>query len=596
MDIKACTSRLNIIRHGNLDDSMRKVEILNTSFNCDLKDHQKTIVYAMQNLEDNRCDGDDNYSVHTSIGVVGDATGSGKSVDILALINETPVFTPKQRVIQQFGSFLYVKTKAKDDFVHSNLIVIPHSCLTQWQEYVSVFTNLTFQTISKRKEIDLFQVENIKQIVICTNSMYNNFLSTHRLTWSRVVFDEADTINIPAAYSPSSNFVWFLSSSLQNLLFPSGTYFEHCKLPHSERTMITRKYTEGIRRVGYIRETFRTLERYDADYVISKIILKNNDDYVKKSFELPEPQKHIILCRTPSYLQMLIGVVNNDIIKLLNAGNINGAIEKIGCPIESHENIVDSVTKTLHTKLNNLTRELTYVKSLEHTRDTDIENSKKKIESIEEQTKGIQHKIDCITSRLRSYTNDICGICMDSHDNPTVVKCCQKVYCFACITRCVNVKSSCPHCRECIHPDSMVVIGEKKVTKKILLDKHEALINLLNVNSTRKFLIFSSHDQSFSYIESALQNVNQKFVKLMGSIGRINSILKQYREGDLNVLMLNTSHYGTGLNLENTTDLVFYHKMSADMEKQVIGRAQRVGRKAPLQIHYLYQENEVENI
>ena len=57
--------------------------------------------------------------------------------------------------------------------------------------------------------------------------------------------------------------------------------------------------------------------------------------------------------------------------------------------------------------------------------------------------------------------------------------------------------------------------------------------------------------------------------------------------------MLNTNHYGTGLNLENTTDLIFYHKMSCDMEKQVIGRAQRVGRTSDLNIHYLFQDNEI---
>ena len=57
--------------------------------------------------------------------------------------------------------------------------------------------------------------------------------------------------------------------------------------------------------------------------------------------------------------------------------------------------------------------------------------------------------------------------------------------------------------------------------------------------------------------------------------------------------MLNTNYYGTGLNLENTTDLIFYHKMSSDMEKQVIGRAQRVGRTSVLNIHYLYQDNEI---
>ena len=43
---------------------------------------------------------------------------------------------------------------------------------------------------------------------------------------------------------------------------------------------------------------------------------------------------------------------------------------------------------------------------------------------------------------------------------------------------------------------------------------------------------------------------------------------------------------------ENTTDVVFIHKMNSDMEKQIIGRAQRPGRKGVLEIHRLKHPNE----
>lgn len=596
MDITACTNRLNIIRNGNINCNSDKLGVSTISFTKELKDHQKSLLYSMNNLENNYCE-DDHFKVYSTIGIISDCTGSGKSISMLAHICNTPVYAPTEKVIQQFGSFVYMKCKASDDFVRSNLIVVPHSCVTQWQQYIKEFTTLTFQTVAKRKEIDNFNIEHIKQIVLCTSSMYNAFLTAHRITWSRVIFDEADTINIPATYSPTANFVWFISSSLQNLLFPSGTYFEKCKLPNSNQTVVQRKYIDGIKRVGYIRETFRTLERYDADYVISKIVLKNSDDYVKSSFQLPEPKINIVKCHTPSYLKMLMGVVNNDIIQLLNAGNIDGAIDKIGCPIDSHENIIDSVTKHLNSKMNNAFRELEYLKSLEFTRQTDEDNNTKKIENLEKNIDTIKHKIECITERINSYKDDICNVCMDSHDNPTVVSCCQKVFCFQCITRCLNVKRECPQCRSQISTDSLIVIGEKK--EKLapeFPDKHEALSKILTNNPKGKYLIFSSHDQSFTYIEDALSSINQNFVRLMGSVHRVDSLLKRYKEGDLNVLMLNTSHYGTGLNLENTTDLIFYHKMSFDMEKQVIGRAQRVGRKIPLNIHYLYQENEITNV
>ena len=41
-----------------------------------------------------------------------------------------------------------------------------------------------------------------------------------------------------------------------------------------------------------------------------------------------------------------------------------------------------------------------------------------------------------------------------------------------------------------------------------------------------------------------------------------------------------------------TTDIIIYHKLDINTETQVIGRAQRYGRKAPLIINYLLYEHE----
>jgi SNF2 family DNA or RNA helicase len=45
--------------------------------------------------------------------------------------------------------------------------------------------------------------------------------------------------------------------------------------------------------------------------------------------------------------------------------------------------------------------------------------------------------------------------------------------------------------------------------------------------------------------------------------------------------------YSCGMNLENTTDIIFVHNMDPQREKQVIGRAHRYGRKNALSIWYI---------
>ena len=51
-------------------------------------------------------------------------------------------------------------------------------------------------------------------------------------------------------------------------------------------------------------------------------------------------------------------------------------------------------------------------------------------------------------------------------------------------------------------------------------------------------------------------------------------------------------NYGSGLNLENSTDLIIMHKMKPEYEEQVIGRAQRPGRKGVLNVWKILYENE----
>jgi SNF2 family DNA or RNA helicase len=53
---------------------------------------------------------------------------------------------------------------------------------------------------------------------------------------------------------------------------------------------------------------------------------------------------------------------------------------------------------------------------------------------------------------------------------------------------------------------------------------------------------------------------------------------------------------GAGLNIESATHVVLFHRMSSELEKQIIGRAMRLGRKTPLDVIHLVHENEVSNV
>ena len=88
-----------------------------------------------------------------------------------------------------------------------------------------------------------------------------------------------------------------------------------------------------------------------------------------------------------------------------------------------------------------------------------------------------------------------------------------------------------------------------------------------------------------------------KYSQVMGHSNTINKIISNYKSNDpinkIDILLLNSQFCASGINLENSSDIVFYHKMHKDKTTQVIGRGQRPGRKGQLNIWHLCYENEI---
>ena len=586
MDVESSRLRLRLLDGtiSNIDKiiDQNKLKIV-------LKPHQISMIESMLNLEKHSVTLENGHSLWSSMGICADCTGAGKSFEILGLISVCPYVSKREKIHLQFGNFMYTSTK-NSQIDKSNIIVVPHSCIKQWEEYIKTFTSLSYKVIRRRKEIDNYN-HSYEDIILVSSTMYNAFISSTQYSWTRVIFDEADTIAISQSLQPKCEFVWFITSSLQNLLFPSGWYFSYSQL--SDRRIITRKYIDGIKRNGFIKDSFRMLERNEANNILKFIVLKNPDSYVKSSFELQDPIVNIIHCKTPLYLHVLHGIISGEIMQMLNAGNIHGAIEKTGMNVDTCENIVQSVTQSLETSLNNLELQKQCAMSMTYTR---VQDKEKRIQSLDNEINRTKDKITSISERIRNYKSNVCPICIDSLSNPVTLNCCQNIFCFECLSRSLRIKSVCPMCRQNVNFENASVIddtGKSSNTHAKLPTKEEALINIITTNKNGKFLVFSSHDKSFENINDSLNSAQINHSKLLGNASRISNTLNEYKHGDLSVLLLNTNHYGTGLNLENTTDLIFFHKMTPDMEKQVIGRAQRYGRTTSLRIHYLCQDNEL---
>jgi len=110
-----------------------------------------------------------------------------------------------------------------------------------------------------------------------------------------------------------------------------------------------------------------------------------------------------------------------------------------------------------------------------------------------------------------------------------------------------------------------------------------------------KVLVFANYDESLLKVAQRLDENSIPYDKLGGTGKDIHRMSLEFNDKDLNVLLINSVKYCASLNLQSATDVVFMHKiLNANVESQVSGRAQRIGRKHHLNIHYVLYDNEHE--
>lgn len=566
-----------------------------------LKPHQLAALQKCYDLESKEIAIDNDTNMRTKVGVIGDEVGSGKSFVILSLVvSDNPI--PQTPSIQTHGENKIVVTST-DSCVYQdlNLLVIPHNLCSQWESYIQSFSEdlkNKYIMVTKKKEYNHFVECDLSRynLVIVTCTYYNTLvleLRRRKYRIRRVIYDEVDSMNIQSCAEVDSMFYWFVTASYGNLLYPKSCHY-------FDRTL--QKYTilaTGMRHSGFLKNLF--VDICDFKHVRS-LIVKNNSEFIKSSFELPEIVYKFIKCKASNAVHILHGVVDRGVLECLNAGDIPSAIRlvKQSCK-NTEENIIDIIISNLNKQLGNLDLRLQYTRMM--TFDSD-EAKQHEIERLEASKHDIQSKISHIKDRIKN--TNMCCICFDDIKNKTVLSCCSNTYCFKCINIWLSKSHHCPLCKTIVDKDSIYVIQELDsqpepiMTDQMQMQLHESnnkMTNLLNIlssmDNTHRVLIFSGYDTTLDNIWKRVLHIQQMpACYLKGNRASIDKIIRDYRSGMFQILLVNSRDYGSGMNLENTTDIIMFHKFENDLERQVIGRAQRAGRTQPLRVWYLLHENE----
>jgi hypothetical protein len=561
-----------------------------------LKEHQKTIVCKMANIEETRQiiftdkkdinrnnyepniagmediqDIKNSYLVETCMGILGDSVGSGKSYVVVTLINNYKNNNNLLKYTHFVGSsckYVNLKKTITAQTFGQNLLIVPHNLILQWIEYFKV-SNLKIKKFNKHTDFENIEISDYDVVLVSANK-YDDFRKKYNITnWFRIFVDEIDSIKLKQNVFDDlkANFTWFITGT--------PCYYT-------------------FREKRFLRNTFRIMN----STIFNAIVIKNEQKYIDQSMQLPVPNIFRIECYTPKHLQIVSNYVSGPVLEMINAGDMKSAIEKMNCNVDTETNIIQLVTQKIRNEKHNLEVKL---QGLSQMIVVNKEEHDKKIKKITDKIEQQNIRLQSIEEKIKNMNTELCPICLDDFNKPTIIDCCKSIFCFECITMSYNNKKECPLCRAHINNDNFNIIDNKNEFKKNKKEiktcgkksKIKELFNILKKNKNGKYLLFSNHYESFNKIMVKLQKKNITYSILSGSNDRIKNIINNFENGTISVLMLNAQHYGSGLNLQMATDVIMYHKFSKELEEQVIGRAQRLGRQTSLNIHYLLYDNEM---
>lgn len=546
-------------------DTFNEIPIVDQpqSFRINLYRHQLANIYSMEKMETNKMVEIEGNVKETSIGFLSCDTGTGKTATVIGMIVRDKMIwdidTPYVHDICTTFSGGRIKIHHKNYMkkLNCSLIVMSSTILHQWKSELAqsdlkvgyVFSNKTVETV----EPDEFDV------ILVTTTMYNKFVSQFNgKAWKRFVFDEPSHIRVPAMKAIQAGFYWFVTAS------PYSIVSQHSKCK------------------SFMNEIMSTDDEHMFSVIINGLVIKNDPEFVKQSFNIPPTSYIIHECFQP-LSNIVEGFVSKTIHNMIEAGNIGGAILALGGNETS--NVIELIQRKKQEELEIIDSRIRIYM---------IRNDEIRVQEWKNRKNRITNQLVEIEKRLETSLESDCSICASKLSSPVLEYNCQNLFCGSCLFEWLKKNTTCPICRSRINPCSLVYIKTQtnEEIKKIKRPptKLEIVIDIIKQKPDAHFIIFSDYDDSFDPICNFLKENDISFVHLKGAMNKKEKSISAYKNGLQRVMFLNSMYDGSGLNLQETTDIILYHRMGESKRQQIIGRANRIGRKIPLTVHQLVVE------
>jgi SNF2 family DNA or RNA helicase len=536
-----------------------------TNYSRSLFNHQLTSIFKMEEMEERKTVNINNlYSIKTHFGIQADPTGYGKTASMVGLLIRDKMdwdLDNKYMLEEVYSanSAFTITKKFTMDRIKTTLIVISQSLVAQWKEELKL-SELTFEIVRTAKRANNVNAPEY-DVILCTPTMYNKLIVRYQdVAWKRLLYDEPGTTVIPSMKKMHTGFLWFITATPDML-----------KWKYSNR----RNHLIARMSLYYLENLF-----YKA------LQIRNPKEYVESSYAMPPINHHTYICHQP-ISRAVMGFVPIRVETMIAAGNIRGAISYMGGT--ETDNLMSLVKTRIQEELDEAIRKVEFYTRRARRCDEAL------VAEWTEKKERIETRIEALEVRFKDALAGTCNICFDTLENPAIVPCCQNLFCSKCIITWMARQCTCPLCRASIPPSSLTYITteENGETKDEVKEegrpntKTQQIIELINGNPDGRFIIFSDEDATFTYINESLMEENIMCKEIKGRSESREKTISKFKSGKINVIFLNSRNNGAGINLQECTDIILFHKMEESIKTQIIGRANRIGRNHELNIHHL---------
>lgn len=542
------------------------------------------------------------FHVDTNLGILGDAIGSGKTILSLAIVAATPTDRIQLRrdTVQSYqgkmGSYLRATMEYQEDRdysrkIHTTLIIVPRGPV--YSQYVAAIKDSTqlnvlcIDSITVIKRVmpkpnataqELLDFLESYDAVLVKNTALKNMheyyaRDTARVLqgWDRIIVDEAcDILNHSNLYA--YKFLWMISATYAHMTGVASSY----------RNQLS--YTiNGV------------LVNQEA---INFVLVKCTDSFVVKSFNVPQPIESFHICEIPRQFAAVHSFLSPGVRERIDANDFMGALTLLGATQDTENNVVSLVTKEIERDIGNKRREIAYLRSidvLDDVRTSRLATPLTELAHLEEKLRNLIERVTAIEEKS-------CSICMDSLENPLLLPC-SHLYCARCLISWMQMnRNTCPTCRAAIQSRQLIAIVkdrqedvqlERQTQEPIrTYSKEDTLVNIIQANPMGRFVVFSKLDSSYWGCMNRLRSSGIPFNLLRGNSNVMASVLEKFRAGTTRVLLLNTVHAASGIDISCATDLIIVHDLGHG-RTQAVGRSNRHPRTSPLRIHQLCYPHEI---